>query len=96
MPSVPYLADATAETPTFVDDSEWHPLIDGREYLTELDAALRGLGPGDSVQLVGLQLWLGLDLSDGAPAPTATSRWVRGWSPSPRPAYRCGSCSPAS
>lgn len=67
MPSVPYFADATAETPTFVDDSEWHPLIDGREYLNELDAALRGLGPGDSVQLVGLQLWLGLDLAGRRP-----------------------------
>lgn len=67
VPAVPYFPDATADTPTFVDDSEWHPLIDGRDYLTELDAALRGLGPGDSVQLVGLQLWLGLDLSGRRP-----------------------------
>ncbi|WP_409451793.1 phospholipase D-like domain-containing protein [Jatrophihabitans sp.] len=67
MPAVPYFPDATADTPTFVGDSEWHPLIDGRDYLTELDAALRDLGPGDSVQLVGLQLWLGLDLSGRRP-----------------------------
>jgi phosphatidylserine/phosphatidylglycerophosphate/cardiolipin synthase-like enzyme len=67
VPSVPYFPDATADTPTFVDDSEWHPLIDGVEYLPELDAALRGLAPGDSVQIVGLQLWCGLDLCGRRP-----------------------------
>jgi phosphatidylserine/phosphatidylglycerophosphate/cardiolipin synthase-like enzyme len=67
VPPVPYFPDATPGTPTFVDDSEWHPVIDGRDYFTQLDAALRGLGPGDSVQVVGLQMWAGLDLCGRRP-----------------------------
>jgi phosphatidylserine/phosphatidylglycerophosphate/cardiolipin synthase-like enzyme len=70
VPCVPYFPDATDDPLTFVGDSEWHPLIDGRRYLTELDGALRGLAPGDSVQICGLQLWPGLDLCGRRPGTT--------------------------
>jgi phosphatidylserine/phosphatidylglycerophosphate/cardiolipin synthase-like enzyme len=67
VPPVAYFPPATPHCPTFVDDSEWHPIIDGEDYFTELDTALRGLGPGDSVQISGLELWPGLDLCGRRP-----------------------------
>ncbi|HET6875978.1 MAG TPA: phospholipase D-like domain-containing protein [Jatrophihabitans sp.] len=57
-----YLPAASAECPTFVDDSEWLPLVDGERYFAELDVALKDLGRGDSVLIAGLELDTDLDL----------------------------------
>ncbi|MBV9593217.1 MAG: phosphatidylserine/phosphatidylglycerophosphate/cardiolipin synthase family protein [Actinobacteria bacterium] len=66
-PVARYFPADTSDCPTFVGDSEWHPLVDGAEYLRELDAALRGLRSGDSVQMCGLAVDPTVDLA-GRPA----------------------------
>lgn len=58
-----YLPAATAGCPTFVGDSEWHPLVDGVRYFRELDRTLADLGAGDSVQISGLDVDPALDLN---------------------------------
>lgn len=57
-----YLPSATTDCPTFVDDSEWVPLIDGERYFAELDVALKDLGAGDAILIAGLELDTDLDL----------------------------------
>ena len=65
-PPLDYFPPATADCPTFVDDTEWTPVVDGASYLPELAATLRRCGAGDSVIVVGLELDPDLDL-DGRP-----------------------------
>lgn len=63
----PYFPPATDKCPTFVDDSEWHPIVDGAAYLTELAQALEGLGAGDGVLISGMTLLPSLDLCGRSP-----------------------------
>lgn len=49
-----------------MDDSEWHPLIDGMAYFAELKQQLTGLGAGDSVQISGLDVDPTIDLQGRA------------------------------
>lgn len=65
-----YFPASTDTCPTFVGDTEWTPLVDGKSYFAVLDEALEGLGRGDSVQIAGLEVEAGLDLhgrSEGDP-----------------------------
>ena len=39
-----YLPESTPGCPTFVDDTEWHPLLDGEAYFALLDERARKLG----------------------------------------------------
>ena len=57
-----YFPAATDECPTFTDDSDWHPMVDGADYFAELATALTGLGPGDTVQISGLDVDPTIDL----------------------------------
>jgi len=64
---VDYFPRPSEDCPTFVDDTEWHPLVDGEEYFAELDEALRDLDVGDSVLIGGLGLDPALDLHGRSP-----------------------------
>lgn len=64
----PYLPAATTECRTYVDDSEWFPLVDGAAYLPELADRLAELGDGDSVVIHAFELEPGLDLRGWQPA----------------------------
>ncbi|WP_375478970.1 phospholipase D-like domain-containing protein [uncultured Jatrophihabitans sp.] len=65
--AVDYFPAATADCPTFVEDTEWHPLVDGARYFAELDEQLHGLGEGDAVLVAGLTVDPDLDLCGRAP-----------------------------
>jgi phosphatidylserine/phosphatidylglycerophosphate/cardiolipin synthase-like enzyme len=58
-----YLPRPSAQCPTFVDDSEWWPLLDGRAYLDELADLLEPATAGDTVWIAGLELDPGIDLT---------------------------------
>ncbi len=62
-----YFPPASDECPTFVDDSEWHPLVDGEEYFGQLDALVRDLGAGDAVLIASLTVDPGIDLHGRRP-----------------------------
>ncbi len=62
-----YFPPSTDECPTFVDDSEWYPLVDGRAYFTELADALDALGDGDAVLVTGLTVDPEIDLAGREP-----------------------------
>ena len=87
---------APVDCPTFVDDTEWHPLVDGEAYLTELDALLRRAGAGDTVLIAGLEVDPFVDLAGrrrerpgvSAVGTTNSRRW-------PRPGWTFGCSSPA-
>ncbi len=57
-----YFPPATDECPTFVEDSEWVPFVDGAAYLPALSDLLASAGRGDTVSIVGLELDPRLDL----------------------------------
>lgn len=50
------------DAPTFVDDSEWFPIVDGERYFAEVDAHLSKAGPGDTIFASGLEIDPYLDL----------------------------------
>lgn len=50
------------DCPTFSEDTEWHPLVDGEAYFTELDAHFQRAGAGDTVLIAGLELDPQIDL----------------------------------
>lgn len=58
-----YLRPGTAACPTFVEDSEWEPVIDGIEYFAQIRSLIERAGPGDSVFATGLQIESDMDLS---------------------------------
>jgi phosphatidylserine/phosphatidylglycerophosphate/cardiolipin synthase-like enzyme len=62
-----YFPPPSVDCPTFAEDSDWHPLIDGEPYLGELAAHLDAVGPGDSVLISGLAVDPMLDLADRRP-----------------------------
>lgn len=57
-----YLVPSSPDCPTFVDDTEWHPLLDGATYFPELYACLVEAGQGDTVFVAGLELDPDIDL----------------------------------
>ena len=52
---------------TYVDDTEWTPLVDGASYLPELDAVLDEASAGDTVLIAGLEVDPDLDLHGRPP-----------------------------
>ena len=62
-----YLVPGTPRCPTFVEDSEWVPVIDGEEYFAQVLGLLERAGPGDSVFLTGLQIDAEMDLTGRSP-----------------------------
>ncbi len=62
-----YFPEATADCPTFVDNTEWHPLLDGEAYFAELDELLTEMGPGDTVLVGCLSVDPTLDLTGRRP-----------------------------
>jgi phosphatidylserine/phosphatidylglycerophosphate/cardiolipin synthase-like enzyme len=50
------------DTETYVDDSEWIPIVDGQRYFTALDEHLRTAGPGDTILASGLEIDPRIDL----------------------------------
>jgi phosphatidylserine/phosphatidylglycerophosphate/cardiolipin synthase-like enzyme len=57
-----YFPTSSEDCPTFVDDTEWTPLVDGAEYFGALDAMLQDLGDGDAVLIAGLSVDPVIDL----------------------------------
>ena len=53
---------AAVDCPTYVDDTDWHPLVDGEAYFTELDVHLRRATAGDTVLIAGLEVDPSIDL----------------------------------
>lgn len=66
-----YFPASTPECPTFVDDSEWLPLVDGAAYLPELADRLAELGDGDSVVIHGFDFDPRIDLRGWQPGDAA-------------------------
>ncbi|MBC3195064.1 phosphatidylserine/phosphatidylglycerophosphate/cardiolipin synthase family protein [Pseudonocardia sp. C8] len=62
-----YLVPGSPDCPTFTEDTEWHPIIDGVGYFAELRALFDRAGPGDSVLITGLNLEPGMDLTGAGP-----------------------------
>ncbi|SDG71709.1 phospholipase D-like domain-containing protein [Pseudonocardia oroxyli] len=62
-----FMVPGSRASPTFVEDSEWEPVIDGEEYFAQVLALLEKTGPGDSVFLTGLQIDAGVDLTGRPP-----------------------------
>ncbi|MCW0214833.1 MAG: hypothetical protein OJJ54_15855 [Pseudonocardia sp.] len=58
-----YLVPGSTTCPTFVEDSEWVPVIDGVEYFAQVLDLLERAGPGDSVFATGLQIDPDMDLA---------------------------------
>ncbi|MCM3849382.1 phospholipase D-like domain-containing protein [Pseudonocardia sp. DR1-2] len=58
-----YLAPATPDCPTFVEDTEWEPIVDGVDYFARLRALFDRAGPGDTVLVTGLNLEPDMDLN---------------------------------
>ncbi|HEY2298470.1 MAG TPA: phospholipase D-like domain-containing protein [Jatrophihabitans sp.] len=50
------------DTETYVDDSEWVPIVDGQRYFAALDEHLRAAGPGDTILASGLEIDPRIDL----------------------------------
>ncbi|RZT88583.1 phosphatidylserine/phosphatidylglycerophosphate/cardiolipin synthase-like enzyme [Pseudonocardia sediminis] len=62
-----YLVPGTAQSPTFTEDTEWVPVIDGIDYFAQVSALLDRAGPGDSFFATGLQIESDMDLTGRAP-----------------------------
>jgi phosphatidylserine/phosphatidylglycerophosphate/cardiolipin synthase-like enzyme len=62
-----YFVAGTPECPTFEQDSEWVPIIDGVEYFDQVRTLLGRAGPGDSAFFTGLQIDPEMDLTGLAP-----------------------------
>jgi phosphatidylserine/phosphatidylglycerophosphate/cardiolipin synthase-like enzyme len=65
-----YFVAGTPECPTYQQDSEWVPIIDGVEYFEQVRTLLDRAGPGDSAFFSGLQLDPELDLNGLAASET--------------------------
>ena len=50
------------DCPTFVEDTEWVPLVDAEVYFGELDSRLRRADAGDTVLIAGLEIDPSIDL----------------------------------
>jgi phosphatidylserine/phosphatidylglycerophosphate/cardiolipin synthase-like enzyme len=66
--STRYLPPSSPSVPTFVDDTEYVPLVDGAAYLPELARHLRAVRPGDAVFVAGLDMNPRIDLCGRQPA----------------------------
>lgn len=62
-----YLLPGTPECPTFREDTEWHPIVDGVAYFARLCELFDRAGRGDSVLVTGLNLEPGMDLTGREP-----------------------------
>ena len=62
-----YLVPGTPDCPTFTEDSEWHPIVDGVAYFARLRELFDRAGPGDSVLITGLNLEPDMDLCGAEP-----------------------------
>ncbi|MBN9737229.1 MULTISPECIES: phospholipase D-like domain-containing protein [unclassified Pseudonocardia] len=62
-----YLVPGTPESPTFREDTEWHPIVDGVTYFSDLRGLLDRAGAGDSVLITGLNLEPEMDLTGREP-----------------------------
>ena len=62
-----YLVPGTPTCPTFDQDSEWVPVVDGVEYFAQVADLIERAGPGDAVFATGLQTEAGMDLSGRRP-----------------------------
>lgn len=63
----PYLPSPSPECPTYVDDTEWVPFVDGAAYLPELADRLAELGSGDSLVLHAFEFDPDIDLRGWRP-----------------------------
>jgi phosphatidylserine/phosphatidylglycerophosphate/cardiolipin synthase-like enzyme len=63
-----YLVPGTAACPTFVENTEWVPVVDGMAYFAQVLELLEQAGPGDSVFLTGLQIEPDMDLTGLRPS----------------------------
>lgn len=62
-----YLVPGTEQCPTFDQDSEWIPVIDGVDYFAQVSELLDRAGPGDSFFATGLQIESDMDLTGRRP-----------------------------
>ena len=62
-----YFPDSTSECPTFVDDTAWHPLLDGEAYFARLDEMVADLGADDAVLISSLAVDSTLDFGGRRP-----------------------------
>ncbi|HEU5267186.1 MAG TPA: phospholipase D-like domain-containing protein [Jatrophihabitans sp.] len=62
-----YFPEATADCPTFLADTEWHPLLDGEAYFARLDELIADLGPDDAVLISSLVVDSSLDFNGRRP-----------------------------
>lgn len=62
-----YLGPGTPDWPTFEEDSEWVPVVDGVDYFAQVLALVARAGPGDSVFATGLQIEPDMDLTGRGP-----------------------------
>lgn len=62
-----YFPSTSPTCPTFVDDTEWFPLLDGADYLRELEVLFEGARAGDTVWIAGLELDPAIDLTGRGP-----------------------------
>ncbi len=62
-----YFPESTPECPTFLDDTEWHPLLDGEAYFARLDEMVADLGPDDAVLISSLAVDSTLDFGGRRP-----------------------------
>lgn len=58
-----YLVPGTAQSPTFVENTAWVPVIDGADYFAQVLALIERAGPGDTVFATGLQIAADVDLT---------------------------------
>ncbi len=58
-----YLVPGTVQSPTFEEDTEWVPVIDGIDYFAQVSELLDRAGPGDSFFATGLQIESDMDLA---------------------------------
>jgi phosphatidylserine/phosphatidylglycerophosphate/cardiolipin synthase-like enzyme len=62
-----YLPPSAPACPTFLDDTEYLPLVDGAAYLPELDRCLQEVRAGDAVFVAGLDMNPHIDLAGRRP-----------------------------
>ncbi|HZZ97279.1 MAG TPA: hypothetical protein VFE19_09695, partial [Jatrophihabitantaceae bacterium] len=60
--TAPQYFPRTGDYPTFDEDTEWRPLVDGEAYFAELDAIFGRAQAGDTVLIAGLEVDPALDL----------------------------------
>jgi phosphatidylserine/phosphatidylglycerophosphate/cardiolipin synthase-like enzyme len=62
-----YFPESTADCPTFLDDTEWHPLLDGEAYFARLNELIADLGADDAVLISSLAVDSSLDFGGRRP-----------------------------